>query len=146
MQIAELLDAVQYVTDQHGKKKGVLLDLDIWQELVQLLEQTTAVDHVAAVGTEKIEQEPIEDTHRAAAMHREETAFRKLHPSLYPHYAGKYVAIYNEQLIDSDADQVALYRRVRQQHPGEFVWIAPMQESPDEVLVFRSPRLLNGHT
>jgi hypothetical protein len=39
MQMAELLDSVQYVTDHEGKKKGVLLDMDVWQELVQLVKQ-----------------------------------------------------------------------------------------------------------
>jgi hypothetical protein len=30
MQMTELLDSVQYITDQHGEKKGVLLDLSAW--------------------------------------------------------------------------------------------------------------------
>lgn len=81
---------------------------------------------------------------RDLAMQREEAAFRRLHPMLYKQYVGKYVAIYREKLIDSDADQVALYRRVRQQHPGEFVWVAPVHKTADEVLVFRSPRLQDG--
>jgi hypothetical protein len=67
-----------------------------------------------------------------------------LHPTLYKQHAGQYVAIYNEQLIDSDQNQIALYRRVRQQHPGEFIWVGPVHETPDEVLIFRSPRLQNG--
>ena len=139
MQIAELLDSAQYVTDNEGKKNCVLLDLEVWQELVQLLEQETAANGIAIP-----EKEEVEETKREAAMLREEVAFRKLHPSLYKQYAGEYVAIYNEQLIDSDSDQVALYRRIRKQHTGQFIWIAPVKENPDEVLVFRSPRLLNG--
>ncbi len=140
MQIAELLDSAQYVTDNEGKKNGVLLDMEVWQELVQLLEQKITAD-----GIGPLEKEQVEGTQREAAMLREEAAFRKLHPSLYKQYAGEYVAIYNEQLIDSDSDQVALYRRMRKQHPGQFIWIAPVNQNPDEVLVFRSPRLLNGH-
>lgn len=138
MQIAELLDSAQYVTDNEGKKNGVLLELEVWQELVQLLEQETAAN-----GSAIPEKEEVEGTQREAAMLREEAAFRKLHPFLYKQYAGKYVAIYNEQLIDSDSDQVALYRRMRKQHPGQFIWIAPVKETLDKVLVFRSPRLLN---
>jgi hypothetical protein len=93
----------------------------------------------------KTEQsEPIAAHQREAAMQREEAAFRRLHPTLYKQHAGQYVAIYNEQLIDSDQNQIALYRRVRQQHPGEFIWVGPVHETPDEVLIFRSPRLQNG--
>jgi len=77
-----------------------------------------------------------------AAMCLEGAAFRDLHPALYKKYAGKYVAIYNEQLVDSDSDQATLLLRTRKQYPNEFVWIAPVSESPDEVFVFRSPRLL----
>lgn len=148
MQLAELMDSVQYITDHQGKKKGVLLDLDVWQGLIELVEQTTTAETVAPLDKEQPATDEIEhiaDTAREAAMLREEIAFRRLHPSLYKEYAGEYVAIHNEQLIDHDLDQVLLYRRMRQQHPDEFVWIAPVKESPDEVLVFRSPRFLNGH-
>ncbi|MEZ4733207.1 MAG: hypothetical protein R3E79_39430 [Caldilineaceae bacterium] len=148
MQLAELMDSVQYITDRQGKKKGVLLDLDVWQGLIELVEQATDKTVVPPdkeqAAIEEIER--IADTAREAAMRSEEAAFRRLHPSLYKEYAGQYVAIHNEQLIDHDLDQVLLYRRMRQQHPGEFIWIAPVKESPDEVLVFRSPRFLNGHS
>ena len=139
------MDSVQYVTDQQGRKKGVLVDLNTWQELVQLVEpqirrstQSKELSDADEVTRNEAEQ--------ATAMLREEAAFRRLHPSLYKGYAGKYVAIHNEQLVDSDVDQVALYRRVRKQHPGKFVWIAPVDESPEEVLVFRSPRFVNGQS
>lgn len=152
MQMTELLDSVQYITDQHGKKKGVLLDLNAWQVLIQLVEQNAVADPIIPTKEKQIKQlqgeteqsELIAAHQREAAMQREEAAFRRLHPMLYKQHAGQYVAIYNEQLIDSDPNQVALYRRVRQQHPGEFVWVAPVHETPDEILVFRSPRLQNG--
>lgn len=147
MQLTELLNSVQYVTDSDGQTKGVLLGVNEWRELVALVEQKTVPDHTIALKPEKIATKNVESNSvatREAAMLREEAAFRRLHSSLYKTYAGKYVAIYNEQLIDSDSDQVALYRRTRQQHPNEFVWITPINESPNEVLVFRSPRLLNS--
>ncbi len=149
MQLAELMDSVQYVTDHQGKKKGVLLDLDVWQGLVELVAQKTTADPIAALEKEQVATEEVEhvaDTTRETTMRREEAAFRRLHPSLHKQYAGEYVAIHNEQFIDHDSDQVALYRRMRQQHPSTFVWIAPVNESPDEVLIFRSPRFLNGHS
>ena len=147
MQLAELMDSVQYITDHQGKKKGVLLDLDVWQGLIELVKQATDKT-VTPPGKEQASNQAIEhiaDSAREAAMLREEAAFRRLHPSLYKEYAGEYVAIQNEQLIDHDLNQVLLYRRMRQQHPGEFVWIAPVKENPDEILSFRSPRFLNGH-
>ncbi|HRW08476.1 MAG TPA: hypothetical protein P5121_25415 [Caldilineaceae bacterium] len=133
MDRTKLLDSAQYITDRSGERTGVILDLEVWQALIALVgdyrESDTPTELDAAL-----------DQQRSASMDREEQAFYKLHSSLYPQYAGQYVAIYNEQFVDSDADQVALYRRMRQQYPEEFVWISPVTESPSEVLHFRSPR------
>ncbi|MEZ4683253.1 MAG: hypothetical protein R2932_54500 [Caldilineaceae bacterium] len=133
MDRTKLLDSAQYITDRSGERTGVILDLEVWQALIALVggyrESDTPTELDAAL-----------DQQRSASMEREEQAFYKLHSSLYPEYAGQYVAIHNGQFVDSDADQVALYRRMRQQYPEEFVWISPVTESPGKVLHFRSPR------
>jgi len=140
MQTTNLLDSVQYVTDPQGIKKSVLLDIDVWLKLVQQTQPKAVADYIHR----QIEGKEELQTQRELDMDREEAAFHNLHPSLYQEYAGKYVAIHNEQLIDTDSDQVALYRRTRKQYPNQFVWIAPVNESPKEVLVFRSPRFLRN--
>jgi hypothetical protein len=71
---------------------------------------------------------------------REEAAFYRLHPELWQKYPGQYVAIYNEEVVDHDVDQVSLYLRVKAQYPGQFVWIAPVKETAAEEYVIRSPR------
>lgn len=43
---------------------------------------------------------------------REYRAFQRLLPQLLPSYHGKYVAVHEEQVVDSDADDVALILRV----------------------------------
>jgi hypothetical protein len=42
--------------------------------------------------------------------------------------------------VDHDADQVALFLRVKARYPDEFVWIAPVQETAVEEYIIRSPR------
>ena len=79
---------------------------------------------------------------RETAVDREEMAFQRLHPQLWQQYPGQYVAIYNGQLIDHDRDQITLFQRVKQKHPGEFIWIAPVYEKPIEEYVIRSPRFV----
>lgn len=37
MSIAELIEAVEFVVDAQGNKKAVLVDLAVWQEVLQLL-------------------------------------------------------------------------------------------------------------
>lgn len=80
---------------------------------------------------------PIEE-----AIDWEQAAFRRLHAQLWPDYAGQFVAVYNGKLVDHDPDQVALYLRVKGQHPGEFVWIAPVRAAAEEEYIIRSPRLI----
>lgn len=40
MSVRELLQPVQYVTDREGKKQAVLLDIDVWEELINQLHLT----------------------------------------------------------------------------------------------------------
>ena len=43
---------------------------------------------------------------------REYAAFLRLLPTLLPEYKGKYIAIHDEQVIDSDVNDIALVQRV----------------------------------
>lgn len=78
------------------------------------------------------------------AINREGAAYRRLHPELKQKYLGQYVAVHGGKLVDHDSNQVDLYLRVEARYPGEFVWIAPVQEEPEEVYVIHSPRLVEG--
>ena len=78
---------------------------------------------------------------RREAIRRESAAFRAMHDELLPTYADQYVAIYQGQLIDSDIDQLGLYRRVSQQYRDAPILIKQVTTSPDEVYTVRSPRL-----
>ena len=78
-----------------------------------------------------------------SAVDAEERAFRALHPRLMQQFLGQYVAVAGGQVVDHDADQIALYRRVRLTYPDRYVLIAQVQQAPEEVFVFRSPRF-NG--
>ncbi len=78
------------------------------------------------------------------AVDQEEAAFHRLHPTLRQQYAGQYVAIYGEKCVGHDPDQVALFLRMRERYPHEFVWIAPIQETPEEIYQMRSPRFADS--
>ncbi len=72
---------------------------------------------------------------------REEWAFQQLHPELVQRYLGEFVAILNGKVIDHDSDQAALYKRIRQRYPEQFVLISPVTKNPVEEYTFRSPRI-----
>lgn len=86
----------------------------------------------------------VEEAEGETAVDREEAAFRRLHPLLRQKYEGQYVAIYGGELVDHDTDQVVLFLRMRQQYPQQFIWIAPVRSTPEEIYQMRSPRLVEN--
>lgn len=127
MYINELLQEVQYVTDNQGTRQAVLLDLDTWQTLLNHLEL--------------VDEHP-DDDERQKAMDREESAYQAMHAELYAQYAGQHVAIFQGELVDHDEDGNILYQRVRQKYPGKFVLITPVEPTPEEIYRILSPRLV----
>ena len=77
-------------------------------------------------------------------MDREIEAFRQLHADLWQHYPGQYVAIYSRALVDHDPELEALYTRVRQDYPDEFVLIRQVEAEPEPVIYLRSPHFIYG--
>jgi hypothetical protein len=73
-------------------------------------------------------------------VEREKAAYFALHQVLWQKYPGQHVAIYNGELVDHDTDGVALSKRVYQRYPDQFVLIRQVEQEPDRVLYFRSPR------
>lgn len=62
-------------------------------------------------------------------LDQEQAAFEALHAQLVHTYLGQFVALHEGQVIDSDADQRALYIRVHQHHPHTVIGIFPVRES-----------------
>jgi len=71
----------------------------------------------------------------------EANAFRKLHPELVKQYLGRYVALHNGDVVDSDKDFQALHQRIRQRFGRQAVLLRQVTPEPDRTLVMRSPRL-----
>ena len=55
-----------------------------------------------------------------------------------------HVAIYKGELIDHDADGVALSQRVYEKYPDKFILIRQVEVESDRILHFRSPRLVRN--
>ncbi|MCZ7674147.1 MAG: hypothetical protein M5U34_46990 [Chloroflexi bacterium] len=75
----------------------------------------------------------------------EETAYRAQHNQLLAHYEGKFIALHDGQVIDSDLDEMKLYLRVRSQYPFLGILIKRVASEIDEVWFTRSPRLERYH-
>jgi len=58
MTVAELLDHVKFVVNPKGKKSAVLVDLDIWEQIVALLEDAEDADEMKKAFSVKEETIP----------------------------------------------------------------------------------------
>lgn len=83
----------------------------------------------------------LDEPHMTEEEKREEAAFIRLHPHLRERFADQYVAIFKEQLVDHDPQLGKLYQRIRQRYGNQFVWIAPVLDTPHETWTVYSPRL-----
>lgn len=75
-------------------------------------------------------------------VEQEKAAYLQLYPQLKVEYAGKYVAIYNGQLVDYDADYGVLFERIDDLYPDTFVWLTRVEDESIGTIVFRSPRFV----
>lgn len=96
-------------------------------------------DVVAEVVARSVRPFPVNSNRETMA--REAAAFQRLYPSLVKEFAGRYVAILDGNLVDHDHDPVALLRRVRGNYPGRTVLRRKVEQVPEVILHFRSPRL-----
>ncbi|MEZ4737400.1 MAG: DUF5678 domain-containing protein [Caldilineaceae bacterium] len=72
-------------------------------------------------------------------MQQEIAAFHDLHPALLQTFPGQYVAVHQGQVVDHDAEQLALYLRIRQRYPEEVVLIRQVRPEAEKTWTMRTP-------
>lgn len=85
---------------------------------------------------------PIPPAEPDPAVERERSAYLRLYPQLQKTHAGDHVAIYGGQLVDFDTDEAALFARIDDKYPDEFVWLARVDDPPEREIKLRSPRFV----
>ena len=53
MTVAEILGAVKFVVDPNGHQSAVIVDLDVWEQIVTLLEDAEDADEIKKARTVK---------------------------------------------------------------------------------------------
>lgn len=77
-------------------------------------------------------------------MEQEQAAYEHImREELLATQEGQYVTIHGGELVDADADQMALARRINADYPDRVVHIRFVRRGPNPVLHFRSPRFIN---
>ena len=117
LQEPSLVEEVQRITEQEG--------LDTATFIAEAVRR-----HLATYRQKRIVAE-------TEAWHRLPTAERK-------HYEGRYVAVYQGQVVDSDPDRLQLYFRVRKRFGRQTILITQGGDHPISVYRARSPRRGRG--
>jgi hypothetical protein len=113
----------------------------ISEEAAQGLEQ--AASHMG-VSTGDLAEKAIRRYLRQEAerkIEQEEAHYQSQHTELLEQYKGRYIAMHNGQVIDTDSDELALYLRIRQKYPMVGILIKRVTSEAKDVWHMRSPRL-----
>ena len=118
-------------------------------EIVARLHKQSIVELVEAILSEALDGQLVEMAVRdnqsdLLTENSEMAAYLQLHPLLKKTHFGEYVAIFQGKLIDHDREHSALYRRIDQRYPDDYVWISKVEEEPIKELRFLSPRFESG--
>jgi hypothetical protein len=111
-----------------------------WAELRQQDVGEAIADYLADVPL-PAEENVVPPSKPAPQVEQEKSAYLQLYPQLKRSHSGQYVAIYQGQLVDHDEDYGALFARIDDQYPDEFVWLTRVGDEPIDTIRFRSPRL-----
>jgi hypothetical protein len=113
LQEPSLVEEVQRVTEQEGLDSAAFLAEAVRRHLATYRQKKIAVE--------------------TEAWYRLPVAERKK-------YQGKYVAVYQGQVVDSDPDQLTLFYRVRDRFGRQTILITEGGDQPIPVYRVRSPR------
>lgn len=132
-----------------AKKITVELSDDLYQQTQRFarrhqqgMEEAISVLLEQALTTGEADEEIADWRESDPAVEREMKAYIAMHPMLKEEYFGKYVAVYQGELIDLDDDPAALLSRIDEKYPDEFVWLTQVGPEPIETIVVRSPRIM----
>lgn len=80
---------------------------------------------------------------RRRKIQDESQRFQAMHRELFQKYAGKYVAMCDGEVLDSDVDIVVLYDRIHSKYGDDPILISPVTDDPIQTFQVLSPQLNN---
>jgi hypothetical protein len=130
--------------------KQIFIQIEDEQKIPMLVELLSSLTFVTSLEVKESNGEAITQpsyprahiSPRHPEMCQEEAAFESMKPDLIAQYRGQFIALFQQQVIDHDPDELALLARIEQTHPDELVLIRQVVETPESPLQFRSPRLM----
>ncbi len=114
---------------------------DIYRQVEQVATETQRAVTDVFLETISSKFPPYPAHPNRAAMQKEIAAYKEMHAHLVKKYLGKYVAIYQGELVDHDADPVTLHKRITTKYPEQVILSRKVQKAAEPILHMRSPRL-----
>jgi prevent-host-death family protein len=124
------------IVEQEGKPTVVVIPFSEYQQLVARQTEEAIAETWQRIADAAWCQEQL------SALRVERETFKRLLPELLKTHADKFIAIQGESVLDSDIDERALARRMREQgqHP---VYIDRVTQTPS-IIEFPSPEEIHG--
>lgn len=141
------LSASNYTEIKSALKEALIELIDERRDLVRELLREVSEENKSnplvvpesSIPTINVENDAANDE-LEAIINSEITTFHELHPTLLQEHKGEFVALYQNKLVDHDADKSALYQRIMAQYPNQFVLLRYVEDSPERELHLRSTR------
>lgn len=131
-----VVEKLQAVADREGS--------DLADVLAEAVEQYIALSPPAPAQADEKEipawKVRLEEQKRL--IDEEQKKYEAQHPELFKQYAGQYIAMHLGEVVDSDADDSELSRRIRSRFGNTPVLITPVLAEPMQTFVVCSPRLI----
>ena len=109
---------------------AVILDQDVYKRLTTIAkEHGTTADALL----EEAAWRYLWDVERQE-ISKESEVFRQRYPELKEKYLGQYIAMHQGEIVDHDADEDALWERVRQRFGRTPVLILRVEDTPERML------------
>lgn len=115
------------ILERRGKPVAAVIPIDDYEQFAAWREREQAQAWQA-------EQQRI--------LERERAVFERLRPELLKTHAGKWVAIVDGELVDSDDDEEALVQRVYAQYGYRTMLVEEVRETP-RIYEFSSPEVVH---
>jgi hypothetical protein len=123
-----------------GKQLLLTIPDEIYRRVERLAQQTDQGMNEVVAESLVLSLPMLEESAPDLEVQVEAEAFRQLHPTLWQNYPDEYVAIFQKQLVDHDSDLSALFKRIEERYPNNFVLVRPVREEPEIVYQDRSIR------
>lgn len=132
----EMVEQLQAVADREGSELADVLAEAVEAYIVRAESDNTPVDE------EEMPDWKVQWEEQKRRINEEQRIYEAQHATLFKKYAGQHIAMYQGEVVDSDADGAELHRRIRLRYGNASVLVTPVLSTPRQTIRLRGPRII----